>query len=85
MSNVYKRFISTARTAHFKAQGINWFPLNKYPNSASASQKKWAPSNGDSFRSFAEYRLKVVNQSPLVVRSKSTVANDVKVDIKRSN
>lgn len=26
---------------------------------------KWKPTHGDSFRSFAEYRLKVVHQLPL--------------------
>ncbi|KAK6199415.1 uncharacterized protein RJT21DRAFT_3214 [Scheffersomyces amazonensis] len=34
-----------------------------------AHQLKWNPTDGNSFRSFAEYRLKVSNQSPLAVRS----------------
>ncbi|EMG48326.1 hypothetical protein G210_1117 [Candida maltosa Xu316] len=32
---------------------------------------KWTPSHGNSFRSFAEYRLKVTNQSPLAKAAKN--------------
>ncbi|EGW35651.1 uncharacterized protein SPAPADRAFT_58857 [Spathaspora passalidarum NRRL Y-27907] len=32
---------------------------------------KWQPTHGHSFRSFAEYRLKVSNNSPLAIRSKN--------------
>ncbi|CUM67217.1 uncharacterized protein PRCAT00004910001 [Priceomyces carsonii] len=32
---------------------------------------KWTPRNGNSFRSFAEYRLKVSQQSPLSVKSRA--------------
>lgn len=32
---------------------------------AQAALGKWRPSKGDSFRLFAEYRLRAVNQSPL--------------------
>ncbi|RLV91404.1 hypothetical protein JA1_003901 [Spathaspora sp. JA1] len=31
---------------------------------------KWQPTHGNSFRSFAEYRLKVTNNSPLAIRAK---------------
>jgi hypothetical protein len=31
---------------------------------------RWQPKNDNSFRSFAEYRLRVTNQSPLAVASK---------------
>lgn len=74
MSAVTKRFFSVSRTVSFETRGINWFPMNKYPTDVSIGQKKWAPTNGNSFRSFAEYRLQAVNQSPLAVRSKSTSA-----------
>lgn len=31
---------------------------------------RWTPTHGNSFRSFAEYRLRVTNQSPLAKASK---------------
>ncbi|KAG2731382.1 hypothetical protein G9P44_005798 [Scheffersomyces stipitis] len=30
---------------------------------------KWQPTHGNSFRSFAEYRVKIVNLSPLEIKS----------------
>ncbi|CAH2352491.1 hypothetical protein CLIB1423_07S00716 [[Candida] railenensis] len=71
-SVVAKRFFNSTRTVKFQTKGFNWFPLNKYPQVSTVAQKKWAPTNGNSFRSFAEYRLQAVNQSPLAVRTKST-------------
>lgn len=61
------RRLSTSAAASFKKESVTQF--NNLVKAA-ASPKKWQPTTGDSFRSFAEYRLKVVNQSPLVVRSK---------------
>ncbi|KAK6463615.1 hypothetical protein DFJ63DRAFT_318679 [Scheffersomyces coipomensis] len=48
--------------------------LESSRNSNEPTQIKWKPSNGDSFRSFAEYRLKVSNQSPLKVRAKDYIS-----------
>lgn len=62
---MFRRF-STSAISAFKKESVQQFnTLVK----ASASPKKWQPTTGNSFRSFAEYRLKVVNQSPLKVRS----------------
>lgn len=50
--------------ALFKKESIN---LVKRSNTLNKEVRpfKWKPTDGNSFRSFAEYRLKVVNQSPL--------------------
>ncbi|CAK7891481.1 hypothetical protein CAAN1_01S05358 [[Candida] anglica] len=71
--SIAKRFISTTRVLKFQKEVPNWFPLNN-PTTTNVAHKKWAPTNGNSFRSFAEYRLKAINQSPLAVRSKATIS-----------
>lgn len=60
------RAFSTSARALFKKESVAQFNnLIK----AQASPKKWQPTTGNSFRSFAEYRLRAVNQSPLKVRT----------------
>ncbi|KAK6459379.1 uncharacterized protein RJT20DRAFT_124603 [Scheffersomyces xylosifermentans] len=53
------QFIKSTKTASSAAT----------PVAAARNGTKWQPTNGNSFRSFAEYRLKITNQSPLAVRS----------------
>lgn len=38
----------------------------KHLSTSAVKAFKWKPTNGNSFRTFAEYRLKVVQQSPLM-------------------
>lgn len=66
------RKFSTSAVSAFKKESVQQF--NNLVK-ASAAPKKWQPTTGDSFRSFAEYRLKVVNQSPLKIRSISKKGN----------
>ncbi|KAF7580189.1 putative signal recognition particle subunit [Clavispora lusitaniae] len=66
------RRFSTSAASAFKKESVQQFSnLAK----ASATPKKWQPTAGNSFRSFAEYRLKVVNQSPLKLRSLAKKGN----------
>ena len=44
-------------------------------NSATATSQSAAHGSNGTYKSFAEYRLKVSNQSPLAVRSKTFNAN----------
>lgn len=44
-------------------------------NSATAATQSAAHGSNGTYKSFAEYRLKVSNQSPLAVRSKTFNAN----------
>lgn len=37
---------------------------------AAVTPNKWQPTHGNSFRSFAEYRLKATNVSPLALKFK---------------
>lgn len=60
------RSFSTSAFAAFKKESVTQF--NNLAKAA-AVPKKWQPTAGNSFRSFAEYRLRAVNQSPLKVRS----------------
>lgn len=62
------RAFSTFAAAAFKKESVTQF---SNVARAAAPPKKWQPTNGNSFRSFAEYRLKAVNQSPLKLRSKA--------------
>ncbi|CAI5759553.1 unnamed protein product [Candida verbasci] len=66
---LFKRFFTQTVTKSIKFS----IPKQVQPSTTAIkqqSQVKWQPTNGNSFRSFAEYRLKVSNQSPLAVRSK---------------
>lgn len=60
------RRLSTTAYATFKKESVT-----KFSNlvKALAVPKKWQPTTGNSFRSFAEYRLKAVNQLPLTIRT----------------
>lgn len=60
------RRLSTTAIATFKKESVT-----KFSNLAKALAvpKKWQPTAGNSFRSFAEYRLKAVNQLPLTIRT----------------
>lgn len=64
------RAFSTSAAAAFKKESVTQFS-NVMKAATTAAPKKWQPSQGNSFRSFAEYRLKAVNQSPLTLRSKA--------------
>lgn len=66
------RAFSTSAVSAFKKESVQQF--NNLVKAA-ASPKKWQPTTGNSFRSFAEYRLKAVNQSPLKVRSLNRKGN----------
>lgn len=66
------RAFSTSAVSAFKKESVQQF--NNVVKAA-ASPKKWQPTTGNSFRSFAEYRLKVVNQSPLRIRSLNKKSN----------
>lgn len=65
------RAFSTSAFAAFKNESVTLF---SNVARAAAPPKKWQPTKGNSFRSFAEYRLKAVNQSPLKLRSKAKKA-----------
>ncbi|KAG7666253.1 uncharacterized protein J8A68_000206 [[Candida] subhashii] len=72
-----QRFFSTSAKRCFQKDTITSFMKPSIPKQAShkmkatqASPSKWNPTNGNSFRSFAEYRLKATNQSPLGVRAR---------------
>lgn len=69
----FSRGLSRTAIAAFKKESVQQFN-NVVKAAGPKMPAKWNPTHGNSFRSFAEYRLKVVNQSPLAVRSKSTVA-----------
>ena len=60
------RKFSTASVAFRKNSVTQFSNLDR----ALAVSKKWQPTTGNSFRSFAEYRIKVVKQLPFTVRSK---------------
>ena len=70
---IARRFVSTSRTLRFLKEAANLSP--RLAKATSTTPSKWAPSNGNSFRTFAEYRLVVVNQSPLAIRNKATIAS----------
>lgn len=57
------QFIKTKQTNLNGAVGIAG-------GSNGVASDRWQPKNDNSFRSFAEYRLRVTNQSPLAVASK---------------
>lgn len=63
------RAFSTSAVSAFKKDSVQQF---KRLSEAAAVPKKWQPTPGNSFRSFAEYRLKVVNQSPLKLKALKT-------------
>lgn len=60
------RAFSTSAVSAFKKESVQQF---KSISKAAAIPKKWQPTPGNSFRTFAEYRLKAVNQSPLNLRA----------------
>ena len=60
------RAFSTSAISAFKKESVQQF--NNVAKAA-AVPKKWQPTPGNSFRSFAEYRLRAVNQSPLNLRA----------------
>ncbi|OBA21441.1 hypothetical protein METBIDRAFT_42309 [Metschnikowia bicuspidata var. bicuspidata NRRL YB-4993] len=60
------RTFSTTAFNAFKKESVAQFNNLVKPQPAA---KKWQPTAGNSFRSFAEYRLRAVNQSPLKLRS----------------
>lgn len=67
------RAFSTAAKVSFRKESVTQFNniiKNSSPIAKAAAPKKWTPTNGNSFRSFAEYRLKVTNQLPLNIRFK---------------
>ncbi|GEQ70389.1 hypothetical protein JCM33374_g4066 [Metschnikowia sp. JCM 33374] len=66
------RNFSTTAFSAFKKESVTQFNNLVKPRPAA---KKWQPSAGNSFRSFAEYRLRAVNQSPLKVRSAARKTN----------
>lgn len=66
------RSFSTGTQLFFKKESVTQFNnVLKAASGKVSTPKKWQPTNGNSFRSFAEYRLKVTNQSPLAIKSKS--------------
>jgi len=56
----FKRSIASVSKLNFASNAVKQTPV----------ARKWQPTSGNSFRSFAEYRLKVVQQDPLAVRGK---------------
>lgn len=66
------RAFSTSAISAFKKDSVQQF--NNVAKAA-ATPKKWQPTTGNSFRSFAEYRLKAINQSPLKIRSIKKASN----------
>ncbi|KAF8004014.1 hypothetical protein OXX80_002494 [Metschnikowia pulcherrima] len=66
------RNFSTTAAKAFKKESVTQFSNLIKPRPAA---KKWQPTAGNSFRSFAEYRLRAVNQSPLNLRSAAKKSN----------
>ncbi|ODV78998.1 uncharacterized protein CANTADRAFT_6193 [Suhomyces tanzawaensis NRRL Y-17324] len=75
------RSFSTVRTLRFQKESVSHFiKSSKTATPASTASvvaeggvapgPRWQPTHGNSFRSFAEYRLRLTNQSPLAIRSK---------------
>lgn len=62
------RAFSTTAANAFKKESVTQFS-NLIKTKTKAAPKKWQPTAGNSFRSFAEYRLRAVNQSPLQLSS----------------
>ncbi|KAG8203087.1 hypothetical protein MEM_03632 [Candida albicans L26] len=67
-----RTFSQSTRTAFQKAAIKKSIPRPTTPGKIIVN--KWQPSNGNSFRSFAEYRIKVTNQSPLAIAAKNQLA-----------
>lgn len=73
----FQRSFSTVSKLAFKKESVAQFAKSAPAQSATLSYK-WGPTQGKSFRSFAEYRLKVAQQSPLSVRSKNSILGKAK-------
>lgn len=64
-----RSFSNVSRIA-FHKESVAGSAFNAAKNSRSIGLK-WKPTYGNSFRTFAEYRLKASNQSPLAVKLKA--------------
>lgn len=65
------RSISTVSRLAFQKESVASTAFNVVKNSGRNGGLKWKPTNGHSFRTFAEYRLKAANQSPLALKMKT--------------
>lgn len=66
-----RAFSQSTKTSFQKAAIKKSIPRPTTASAAKIIVNKWQPSNGNSFRSFAEYRIKVTNQSPLAIAAKN--------------
>ncbi|KAG4409626.1 MAG: hypothetical protein M5F18_10710 [Asgard group archaeon] len=66
---MFRRFLSQTTKSNFQKNAIKKM-IPQQPAARSVVINKWAPSHGNSFRTFAEYRLKVSNVSPLAIAQK---------------
>ncbi|CUM52788.1 uncharacterized protein AC631_03035 [Debaryomyces fabryi] len=64
------RSFSTVSRIAFQKESVAGSAFNAAKNSRNLGLK-WKPTHGNSFRTFAEYRLKAANQSPLAIKLKA--------------
>lgn len=72
---MYRRFLSQTTKSSFQKNAIKKMIPQQQSATRSVVINKWAPSNGNTFRTFAEYRLKVSNVSPLAIAQKRSNHN----------